>query len=151
MARRKILADMGYEFTVMGADIDEKRIRKDNAEELVVALAEAKADAIMSRLKTTDHLEENTHSTLLITADTIFLAISYLHLLVSRWLCTMELLEKSHQVRKKRVSSSKVCLYLRSAVPSSISAKQVILFLFYQYYCSCYYELQVILVVKPRL
>ncbi|KAL3378021.1 hypothetical protein AABB24_004117, partial [Solanum stoloniferum] len=42
MARRKILADMGYEFTVMGADIDEKRIRKDNAEELVVALAEAK-------------------------------------------------------------------------------------------------------------
>uniref|UniRef100_A0A0V0H825 Putative ovule protein n=1 Tax=Solanum chacoense TaxID=4108 RepID=A0A0V0H825_SOLCH len=52
----------------------------------------------------------------------------------------MELLEKSHQVRKKRVSSSKVCLYLRSAVPSSISAKQVILFLFYQYYCSCYYE-----------
>ncbi|KAK6798105.1 hypothetical protein RDI58_005807 [Solanum bulbocastanum] len=71
MARRKILADMGYEFTVMGADIDEKSIRKDNAEELVVALAEAKAEAIMSRLKTTDHLEENTHSTLLITADTV--------------------------------------------------------------------------------
>uniref|UniRef100_M0ZVE6 Maf protein n=1 Tax=Solanum tuberosum TaxID=4113 RepID=M0ZVE6_SOLTU len=75
MARRKILADMGYEFTVMGADIDEKRIRKDNAEELVVALAEAKADAIMSRLKTTDHLEENTHSTLLITADTVCLLL----------------------------------------------------------------------------
>ncbi|KAG5623498.1 hypothetical protein H5410_008716 [Solanum commersonii] len=85
MARRKILADMGYEFTVMGADIDEKRIRKDNAEELVVALAEAKADAIMSRLKTTDHLEENTHSTLLITADTfntkpIFTVISLIEL-----------------------------------------------------------------------
>ncbi|MCD7454526.1 hypothetical protein HAX54_025147 [Datura stramonium] len=42
MARRKILADMGYEFTVMTADIDEKSIRKENAEELVVALAEAK-------------------------------------------------------------------------------------------------------------
>ncbi|XP_055804198.1 uncharacterized protein LOC129873184 isoform X1 [Solanum dulcamara] len=71
MARREILADMGYVFTVMSADIDEKSIRKDNAEELVVALAEAKADAIMSRLKTTDHLEENTHPTLLITADTV--------------------------------------------------------------------------------
>ncbi|XP_059293214.1 uncharacterized protein LOC132046561 isoform X10 [Lycium ferocissimum] len=42
MARRKILVDMGYEFTLMTADIDEKSIRKDNAEELVVALAEAK-------------------------------------------------------------------------------------------------------------
>nr|XP_009607223.1 7-methyl-GTP pyrophosphatase-like isoform X4 [Nicotiana tomentosiformis] len=42
MARRKILADMGYDFTVMTADIDEKSIRKENAEELVVALAEAK-------------------------------------------------------------------------------------------------------------
>nr|XP_009772918.1 PREDICTED: maf-like protein DDB_G0281937 isoform X5 [Nicotiana sylvestris] len=71
MARRKILADMGYDFTVMTADIDEKSIRKENAEELVVALAEAKADAIMSRLETTDHLEENTHPTLLITADTV--------------------------------------------------------------------------------
>ncbi|XP_059293210.1 uncharacterized protein LOC132046561 isoform X6 [Lycium ferocissimum] len=71
MARRKILVDMGYEFTLMTADIDEKSIRKDNAEELVVALAEAKADAIMSRLKTTDHLKENTHPTLLITADTV--------------------------------------------------------------------------------
>ncbi|XP_009772917.1 uncharacterized protein [Nicotiana sylvestris] len=107
MARRKILADMGYDFTVMTADIDEKSIRKENAEELVVALAEAKADAIMSRLETTDHLEENTHPTLLITADTIFLAISYLHLLVSRWRCTKELLEKSRQVRKKRANSSK--------------------------------------------
>ncbi|XP_009607221.1 uncharacterized protein LOC107766389 isoform X1 [Nicotiana tabacum] len=72
MARRKILADMGYDFTVMTADIDEKSIRKENAEELVVALAEAKADAIMSRLETTEQLEENTHPTLLITADTIF-------------------------------------------------------------------------------
>ncbi|CAN4083268.1 unnamed protein product [Withania somnifera] len=71
MARRKILADMGYEFTVMSADIDEKSIRKNNAEELVVALAEAKADAIMSRLKRIDHKEEDTHPTLLVTADTV--------------------------------------------------------------------------------
>ncbi|XP_059293205.1 uncharacterized protein LOC132046561 isoform X2 [Lycium ferocissimum] len=82
MARRKILVDMGYEFTLMTADIDEKSIRKDNAEELVVALAEAKADAIMSRLKTTDHLKENTHPTLLITADTngsFWLYLTYIY------------------------------------------------------------------------
>ncbi|KAL5210684.1 hypothetical protein ABZP36_006307 [Zizania latifolia] len=41
-ARREILADMGYEFTVVSADIDERAIRKEEPEELVKALAEAK-------------------------------------------------------------------------------------------------------------
>lgn len=68
MARRTILAEMGYEFTIMvfftlsyilnfllvttkltfqlpqTADIDEKCIRKDKPEDLVMALAEAKVD-----------------------------------------------------------------------------------------------------------
>ncbi|XP_016647737.1 PREDICTED: maf-like protein DDB_G0281937 [Prunus mume] len=42
VARRKILAEMGYEFTVMTADIDEKCIRKEKPEELVLVLAQAK-------------------------------------------------------------------------------------------------------------
>ncbi|XP_065630442.1 uncharacterized protein LOC112029510 isoform X5 [Quercus suber] len=42
IARRKILAEMGYEFTIMTADIDEKCIRKEKPEDLVMALAEAK-------------------------------------------------------------------------------------------------------------
>ncbi|CAK9154819.1 unnamed protein product [Ilex paraguariensis] len=42
MARRQILAEMGYEFTFLTADIDEKSVRKEKAEELVMALAEAK-------------------------------------------------------------------------------------------------------------
>ncbi|KAI3747749.1 hypothetical protein L6452_10377 [Arctium lappa] len=71
MARRKILAEMGYDFTVMTADIDEKSIRTEKPEDLVLALAEAKADAIISRLGITGHKEENTHPTLLITADTV--------------------------------------------------------------------------------
>ncbi|XP_019154748.1 PREDICTED: maf-like protein DDB_G0281937 isoform X2 [Ipomoea nil] len=70
-ARRKILAEMGYEFTVMIADIDEQSIRKEKAEELVVALAEAKADAIMERLKSTGEMKEILGPTLLITADTV--------------------------------------------------------------------------------
>ncbi|THF94293.1 hypothetical protein TEA_020508 [Camellia sinensis var. sinensis] len=42
VARRKVLAEMGYDFTIMSADIDEKSIRKEKPEELVMALAEAK-------------------------------------------------------------------------------------------------------------
>ncbi|KAK9071412.1 hypothetical protein SSX86_009981 [Deinandra increscens subsp. villosa] len=71
MARRKILEEMGYEFTVMVADIDEKSIRREKPEDLVLALAEAKADAIISRLGIEGHKEENAHPTLLITADTV--------------------------------------------------------------------------------
>ncbi|RZB73049.1 hypothetical protein D0Y65_037007, partial [Glycine soja] len=41
-ARREILAEMGYEFTIMTADIDEKGIRREKLKHLVMALVEAK-------------------------------------------------------------------------------------------------------------
>lgn len=73
MARRQILAEMGYEFEIMTADIDEKSIRMDKPEELVMVLAEAKADAIISKLQSTSsELEGDAEqATLLITADTV--------------------------------------------------------------------------------
>ncbi|KAF4383333.1 hypothetical protein F8388_009364 [Cannabis sativa] len=71
MARRRLLTEMGYEFTILTADIDERSIRKETPEELVVALAEAKVDAIISRLKSTGQLEEVSQERLLITADTM--------------------------------------------------------------------------------
>ncbi|XP_038875823.1 7-methyl-GTP pyrophosphatase-like isoform X1 [Benincasa hispida] len=72
IARRRILSEMGYKFTIMTADIDEKAIRKERPEELVMALAEAKADAIMSRILATGvQLDNNAPPTLLITADTL--------------------------------------------------------------------------------
>ncbi|XP_028757747.1 7-methyl-GTP pyrophosphatase-like isoform X2 [Neltuma alba] len=71
IARRKILAEMGYQFTTMTADIDEKSIRKETPEELVMALAEAKADAIISKLQTTNSQEAVDESTILIAADTV--------------------------------------------------------------------------------
>lgn len=71
IARRKILAEMGYEFTIMTADIDEKAIRKEKPEELVMALAEAKADAIISRLQIADKEVNDTEPTLLIASDTV--------------------------------------------------------------------------------
>ncbi|KAI6688841.1 hypothetical protein NL676_025669 [Syzygium grande] len=70
IARRKILAEMGYEFTVMTADIDEKSIRKDKPEELVMALAEAKATAITSKLQRINSQAKDSEPIILIAADT---------------------------------------------------------------------------------
>jgi septum formation protein len=61
---------MGYQFTLMSADIDEKSIRKEKPEELVLALAEAKAEAIMQRIPDGENIEED-KSTLLITCDQV--------------------------------------------------------------------------------
>uniref|UniRef100_K7MNV8 Maf-like protein n=1 Tax=Glycine max TaxID=3847 RepID=K7MNV8_SOYBN len=71
VARRKILSEMGYLFTIMTADIDEKSIRKETPEDLVMALAEAKAEAILQRLPVDDYLKE-AEPTLLITSDQIY-------------------------------------------------------------------------------
>ncbi|XP_030448109.1 uncharacterized protein LOC115670868 isoform X3 [Syzygium oleosum] len=71
IARRKILAEMGYEFTVMTADIDEKSIRKDKPEELVMALAEAKATAITSKLQRINSQAKDSEPRILIAADTV--------------------------------------------------------------------------------
>ncbi|XP_058725303.1 uncharacterized protein LOC131596602 isoform X3 [Vicia villosa] len=70
IARRKILSEMGYQFTLMTADIDEKSIRKETPEELVMALAEAKAEAILQRLPVGDYLKD-AEPTLLITSDQV--------------------------------------------------------------------------------
>ena len=57
-----MMEEMGYEFKVMPADIDEKAIRHKNPRELVLALANAKADALLTRIK---------EPALLITADQV--------------------------------------------------------------------------------
>lgn len=61
---------MGYHFEIMTADIDERGIRREKPEELVMALAEAKADAIISRIQITDY-RNDAEPTLLITADQV--------------------------------------------------------------------------------
>ncbi|KAL6504699.1 hypothetical protein OROHE_023457 [Orobanche hederae] len=71
VARRKILNDMGFEFTIMSADIDEKAIRKEKSEDLVMALAEAKADAIVGKLKSIGSQEKDAKPTLVVAADTV--------------------------------------------------------------------------------
>nr|CAB3501505.1 unnamed protein product [Digitaria exilis] len=71
-SRRLILSEMGYKFTLLSADIDEKAIRKEKPEELVVALAHAKADAILEKMKSNGMMKEivdSQETTLMITAD----------------------------------------------------------------------------------
>ena len=48
--RKKMLEEMGYEFEVMSADIDEKTIRNNDPKELVLDLAKAKAEALKSKI-----------------------------------------------------------------------------------------------------
>ncbi|ONI32652.1 hypothetical protein PRUPE_1G378700 [Prunus persica] len=52
------------------ADIDEKCIRKEKPEELVLVLAQAKADAIISKLQTINNQEKDAEPTIVIAADT---------------------------------------------------------------------------------
>ena len=71
VARKNILNEMGFEFQVMTADIDERSIRREDPDELVMLLAEAKADAIMSRMNISDYQKEGDEPTLLITSDIV--------------------------------------------------------------------------------
>lgn len=60
--RQQIMAEMGYDFSVMSPDIDEKAIRFDDARQLVLALAHAKAEALKKRL---------TDPVIIVTADQV--------------------------------------------------------------------------------
>jgi len=62
-ARQEILRDMGYEFEVMSADIDEKAIRHQNPVDLTMKIARAKAVALLAATVN--------QATLLITADKV--------------------------------------------------------------------------------
>ncbi len=55
---------MGYKFTIMDPNIDEKAIRHENPKKLVTTLARAKAAALLSKIK---------KKSLLITADQVVL------------------------------------------------------------------------------
>ena len=61
-SRREVLEQAGYEFEVVTADIDEKAIRHDDPQELVLAIARAKADAILPNVK---------EAALVVTADQV--------------------------------------------------------------------------------
>ena len=49
--RQQILTEMGYDFEVISPDIDEKKIRDVDPKKLVLALAHAKAEAILKKIQ----------------------------------------------------------------------------------------------------
>ncbi|BBN17130.1 hypothetical protein MPTK1_7g12230 [Marchantia polymorpha subsp. ruderalis] len=65
------MKEMGLEFEILTADIDESSIRREKPEDLVMALAEAKAQAILARLATKESDADSAQQTLLITADQV--------------------------------------------------------------------------------
>ena len=60
--RKMVLERWGYPFEVMTSDIDEKAIRDDDPKKLTMALAKAKAEALLPKIK---------EPALLITADQV--------------------------------------------------------------------------------
>lgn len=58
--RQILLRDAGFDFQVMSADIDEEALSADSAEALVLAIAQAKAEALLPKI---------TQPALLVTAD----------------------------------------------------------------------------------
>jgi len=48
---KELSEEFGFTFEVMSPDIDEKSIRHDNPSDLVMAIANAKADALVSKIK----------------------------------------------------------------------------------------------------
>lgn len=64
------MEELGYDFVVMPADIDEKAIRRDEPKELVMAIAQAKADALLPKIH---------EPALLVTADQVVLFKGVVH------------------------------------------------------------------------
>lgn len=60
--RKKILEEMGLDFEVMTADIDEKSIRHDDPKKLTMTIAKAKAEVLKSKIN---------EPAILITADLV--------------------------------------------------------------------------------
>ena len=62
--RKRILEKMGYEFEVLPSYIDEKQIRFEDPVKLTLALASAKAEALLPKIK-------NNEGVILITSDQV--------------------------------------------------------------------------------
>jgi septum formation protein len=84
-----VLEKWGYEFEVMSADIDEKAIRFDDPKKLTLALAHAKTDALLEKIK---------EPAILITSDQVVV-------------CDGQILEKPADEKEARQFLQKYALY----------------------------------------
>ncbi|MDD3101917.1 MAG: Maf family protein [Patescibacteria group bacterium] len=84
-SRKRVMERAGWKFTIITADIDEKAIRFDDPKDLVMALASAKADAILPKIK---------EKAFLITADQVVVC--------------------NNEIREKPIDEKQAREYLRS-------------------------------------
>jgi septum formation protein len=69
--RAQVLRDAGYEFLAIAPDIDEKAIRRDDPVQLTVAIAKAKAAAVLARIERDGGLPRGYEDALLVTSDQV--------------------------------------------------------------------------------
>ncbi len=87
--RRLIMEELGIPFIIMSPDIDEKLIRKDTPEELVMAIALAKSEVLLSQID---------KPSILITSDQVVV-------------CNRKMLEKPINVDEAREFLNMYALY----------------------------------------
>lgn len=78
--RKLVMEELGFQFETVSPDIDEKAIRRNTPEELVMAIAEAKAEVLIPKI---------TESAILVTSDQVVL-------------CQGEILEKPRTKEEAR-------------------------------------------------
>jgi len=98
--RKRILKEMGYEFEVMPSNIDEKAIRFDDPVKLTLALANAKADALLKKIK---------ESAILITSDQVVV-------------CNGKILEKPTSAKEAREYLNMYNAYSAKTITSVVVA-----------------------------
>lgn len=96
--RKQMLEEMGIEFEVIPANIDEKAIRLDDPKELVLAIAKAKAAALVSRIS---------EPAILITSDQVVV-------------CNGEMREKPESKKEARKFLESYSIYPAEAITSVV-------------------------------
>lgn len=97
--RKKMLEEMGYEFEVMPADIDEKLIRFKDPRELTLAIAVAKAEALKPKIF---------GSAILITADGVVV-------------CNGQILEKPENAKQAKEFLEKYSIFSAEVITSVVA------------------------------
>lgn len=128
--RKKILAKMGYNFTVIDPNIEEKTIRHKDPKKLVIAIARAKAQAILPKIH---------EAALLLTADQVVRcnnqilekprdqneARNFLHMYLKYPAETITAIVITNTATKKQIYGVDIAKIWLSTIPNNVIEKLV--------------------------
>lgn len=123
--RREVLTKMGYTFEIMPADIDEKQIRLDDPVELTIKLANAKADALLTKISGTAILITSDqvvvcHKRILEKPENTFEAHDFLQLIQDYPAKTVTSVTVVNTATGKRVSGTDIAKIWFKNIPKNI-------------------------------